>query len=180
MLALQESAGATANIFFEGADPPQSNTPPMANRLKELLLALPLPRQERHGADEVDEERETVLGRERSLRQGKLRCYKSLRRLRGHTAVAVVLLLALAGWGAYAQAVLSRQKLKTELHRQMMQLTAQHVGRLTEERDRALEQHRTLRSELEISKAQLAAAQRGITGLISALERSRAELSALK
>jgi hypothetical protein len=133
---------------------------------------------------DAEEEHETAFSPERSLRQGKLRRHIISSRPRGHLAIGVVLfLLALAGWGAFAQSVRSRQKLERDMHRDVSRLTVDRdrdVSRLTVDRDRALEQQRTLASELETSKAELAAAQRGISGLISALEKSRAELSALK
>jgi chromosome segregation ATPase len=88
-------------------------------------------------------------------------------------------LLALVGWGAFAQATLTRQRIETELRRDVARL-AMDVSRLAMERERAHEQERVLRAELEARKSELAAAQKGITGLITALEKSRAELSALK
>ena len=101
------------------------------------------------------------------LRQGKLRhngMGHSHRNLHLHLVISIALfVLALAGWGAFAHAVLSAKTSEAELR--------VIVSRLTTERDRILEQQRTSNSEL-------AAAQRGISGLISALEKSRAELFA--
>ena len=86
------------------------------------------------------------------------------RNLHLHLAISITFfVIALAGWGAFAHAVLSAKTVESELR--------VNVSRLTTERDRILEQQRTLNSELS-------AAQRGISGLITALEKSRVELVA--
>jgi hypothetical protein len=79
------------------------------------------------------------------------------------------LLLAFAGWGAFAWSVLTDKARQGELQREVVRLTA--------EREREVSLARRARSDVMKVEEELAIARKGITSLIEALEQSRSALA---
>jgi predicted nucleic acid-binding Zn-ribbon protein len=101
----------------------------------------------------------------------------------GHIILSsVFLLLAAAGWGAFAYTLRNAQSQESDIRSQIQRVTAEReqLVQQNSQLQAGLGRHRDLEQQLTTAREQLAASGREITALARALEQAQADLKAAR